>query len=90
MEEFPTPIAEAFTPIKRSKQELVEDFSRFIQEVNALEEILNKSGKENKQYHPFFGDITTKEWCRLIELHLWQHDKQREKIKNFLKIKNAG
>ena len=31
-----------------------------------------------------FGDISTKEWFSLIELHIWQHDKQREKIKMYL------
>lgn len=87
MEEFPKPIAEAFTPIKRDKKELVEDFSSFIKEVNDLQEILENSSKKDKHYHPMFGDINTKEWFALIELHIWQHDKQREKIKRYLKIK---
>ncbi len=84
MEEFPAPLVEAFTPIKRVKKELVEDFFSFIEEVNALEKILENSSNQNKQYHPMFGDITTKEWFALIELHIWQHDKQREKIKSYL------
>lgn len=85
MEEFPKPISEAFTPIKRSKDDLLRDFTFFIQEVNELEELLNSSNKNNKQYHPFFGDIQTKEWFALIELHIWQHDKQRHKIISYLK-----
>ena len=84
MEEFPKPLVEAFTPIKRTKNDLVKDFLSFIKEVNDLQEILEKSGKENKHYHPMFGDIHTKEWFSLIELHIWQHDKQREKIKKYL------
>lgn len=31
-----------------------------------------------------FGDISTKERFALIELHIWQHDKQKEKIKKYL------
>lgn len=84
MEEFPKPITEAFTPVKRSKEELIKDFSSFIKEVNNLESLLHSSNKDSKQYHPFFGDISTKEWFALIELHIWQHDKQRHQIKNFL------
>ena len=88
METFPKPIAETFTPVKRNKEELQADFTAFIQEVNALESILEKSDKNTKQYHPMFGDITTKEWFTLIELHIWQHDKQRAKIKAFLESRN--
>ena len=84
MEEFPKPLVEAFTPVKRDKNYLISDFLTFIKEVNDLQEILEKSTKENKHYHPMFGDINTKEWFSLIELHIWQHDKQREKIKIYL------
>jgi len=84
MENFPKPLVEAFTPIKRSKSELIKDFRLFIEEVNNLEEILDKSTKKNKQYHPLFGDISTKEWFALIELHIWQHDKQKKSIMEFL------
>ena len=84
MEEFPKPLVEAFTPKQRNKNELVDDFLAFIKEVNELQEILDNSSKENKHYHPMFGDINTKEWFSLIELHMWHHDKQREKIKRYL------
>jgi hypothetical protein len=84
MEEFPKPLVEAFTPVKRDKNDLVNDFLSFIQEVNDLQDILEKSKKKNQHYHPMFGDISTKEWFSLIELHIWQHDKQREKIKMYL------
>lgn len=84
MEEFPAPLVENFTPVKRSKNELVQDFTSFIQEVNDLEDLLDKSSKDNKHYHPMFGDISTKEWFALIELHIWQHDKQKKKIKEYL------
>ena len=84
MENFPTPLVEAFTPEKRSKSKLIKDFKLFIKEVNDLEEILIKSTKKNKQYHPMFGDINTKEWFALIELHIWQHDKQKKSILEFL------
>jgi len=84
MEKFPQPLVEAFTPEKRTKIDLLKDFKSFINEVNDLDEILKKSSKENKQYHPLFGDINTKEWFALIELHIWQHDKQKKKILNFL------
>ena len=84
MEEFPKPLVTDFTPVKRHKKELLADFSDFIKEVNDLEEILNNSTKKDKQYHPMFGDINTKEWFALIELHIWQHDKQKEKIKRYL------
>jgi hypothetical protein len=89
MEKFPKPIAEAFTPVKRKKAELQEDFTAFILEVNALEPILEKSDKNTKNYHPMFGDITTKEWFSLIELHIWQHDKQRTKIKAYLESRTS-
>ena len=84
MEEFPQPLVVDFTPTKRDKNELIEDFTAFIKEVNALEIILSESTKANKHYHPMFGDITTKEWFALIELHIWQHDKQKESIKEYI------
>jgi hypothetical protein len=84
MEGFPKPLVENFTPIKRDKDELVRDFLLFIKEVNDLQEILEKSSKENKQYHLMLGDINTKEWFSLIEFHIWLHDKQRNKIKKYL------
>ena len=84
MEEFPKPLVENFTPIKRDKDELIKDFLLFIKEVNELQEILEKSSKENKQYHIMLGDINTKEWFSLIEFHIWLHDKQRNKIKKYL------
>jgi len=84
MENFPQPITEAFTPVQRSKAALIQDFTFFIEEVNALEDVLNKSTNEHKQYHPFFGDINTKEWFALIELHIWQHDKQKIGIQKYL------
>jgi hypothetical protein len=89
MEEFPAPLVENFTPVKRSKTELIQDFSAFIQEVNDLEDLLNTSTKDNKQYHPMFGDISTKEWFALIELHMWQHDKQKNKIKKYLEANSS-
>jgi len=88
MEEFPKRLVELFTPIKRSKEDLLQDFKGFIKEVNELEDLLKKSTKKHKNYHPMFGDINTKEWFALIELHIWQHDKQKRKIKEFLKLNN--
>ena len=70
MEEFPKPLVEAFTPVKRDKNDLINDFLSFIQEVNDLQDILEKSRKKNQHYHPMFGDISTKEWFSLIELHI--------------------
>ena len=84
MEEFPKPLVEAFTPSKRVKNDLINDFLSFIKEVNELQDILEKSGKENKQYHYMFGDINTREWFSLIELHIWLHDKQKAKIKRYI------
>ena len=85
MEEFPSKIVELFTPVKREKQELVEDFTLFISEVKDLNELVLKSTSTNKQYHPMFGDINTKEWYYLIEFHMWQHNKQKEKITQYLR-----
>ncbi len=90
MEEFPAPLVEAFTPVTRKKNDLIEDFMSFIEEANMLNELLENSNKENKQYHPMFGDINTKEWFALIELHIWQHDKQKEKIMRYLEIKKMN
>ena len=84
METFPQPLVEAFTPQKRDKAELLQDFREFIDEVNNLEELLDQSTKKDKQYHPMFGDINTKEWFALIELHIWQHKKQKKGILEFL------
>jgi len=84
MEKFPKPLVENFTPIQRNKNELVDDFLAFIKEVNALQEIVDQSSRTHKHYHPMFGDINTKEWFALIELHLWHHDKQKKSIKNYV------
>ena len=59
MEKFPKQLVESFTPTKRDKRDLVKDFLSFIKEVNELQDILEKSGKEHKQYHFMFGDINT-------------------------------
>lgn len=83
MENFPAPLVEKFTPEKRSKAELIEDFQSFIEEVNKLESVLMKSTKYHKQYHPMFGDITTVEWFSLIGIHMVHHDVQRARIKRF-------
>lgn len=84
MQSFPAPLVKAFTPEKRTKADLIQDFELFIKEVNELKGILIASSKKNKHYHLMFGDINTKEWFSLIELHIWQHNKQKDKIKAFL------
>ncbi len=85
MEEFPERLVQLFSPEKRDKADLVEDFTSFIQEVKSLEASVLRSKKSDKQFHPMFGDINTKEWYYLIEFHLWQHNKQKEKIKDYLR-----
>lgn len=85
METFPQPLVSDFTPQKRQKSDLLQDFKLFIKEVNDLEPLLHQSTKLNKQYHPMFGDINTKEWFALIELHIWQHKKQKKRILEFLR-----
>ena len=60
LEKWPMPIVKAFTPLRRNKLDLIEDFSAFIKEVNSLESSLNQSTRKNKHYLPFFGDIATK------------------------------
>ena len=85
MEEFPDRLVTLFSPVKRPKPELLADFIAFIKEVKELEPSVAGSTFRNKQYHPMFGDISTKEWYYLIEFHMWQHNKQKEKIKHFLR-----
>ena len=85
LEKFPQDLIEKFTPVKRTKEDLLVDFNKFIQEVNDLKNKVSKSTGQNKQYHPLFGDITTKNWFALVEQHMWQHDKQMRKLKEFLK-----
>ena len=84
MESFPEWLIELFTPVQRTKEDLVIDFKNFIKEVNDLEEIIEGSSSKDKHYHPLFGDINTKEWFSLIEKHMWQHNKQLGKLKEFL------
>ena len=84
MESFPQPLVTAFTPQKRRKEDLLQDFRVFIEEINDLVPLLLQSTKKDKQYHPMFGDINTKEWFALIELHIWQHKKQKKSILSFL------
>jgi len=90
MEKFPQWMIDLFTPENRSKEDLLKDFKDFIKEVNDLEEILINSTSKNKNHHPLFGDINTKEWFSLIEQHMWQHDKQLRKLKEFLKMKEVN
>ena len=85
MEEFPARFVKLFSPEKREKEDLAEDFTSFIQEVKSLEDLVLKSENSNKQFHPMFGDINTKEWYYLVEFHMWQHNKQKEKIKDYLR-----
>lgn len=80
MQNFPAPIVEDFTPVKRSKKELIEDFKTFTREVNDLKETLMNTSKSDKNYHPMFGDINATEWFSLIEIHMAHHEVQRARI----------
>jgi hypothetical protein len=85
IQNFPNEFTRNFTPKKQTKADLIIDFKQFIKEVNDLEEILMNSSKKNKQYHPMFGNINTQEWFSLIELHMWHHDFQKNKINEYLR-----
>ena len=85
MQRFPAPLVTNFTPQKRTKEDLIKDFKTFIHEVNELENNVLKSSKNNKHYHPMFGDINTLEWFSLIEIHMSHHDIQKERIMKYLK-----
>ncbi len=80
MQKFPTPLVENFTPEKRDKAELLSDFRSFIEEVNALKAVLMETSKNDKNYHPMFGDINAKEWFTLIEIHMAHHEIQRTRL----------
>ncbi len=60
--------------------DLIQEFKFSIKQVNEFKEILDKKSTSDKDSPPMFGDINTKEWFRLIALHIWQHDKQNSKI----------
>lgn len=85
MEKFPEPLVKNFTPKKQNKSDLIKDFKLFIKEVNDLKEVLMNSSRKNKHYHPMFGDITTRDWIDIIEVHLSHHKRQKDRITNFLK-----
>jgi len=85
IQNFPDAFTKNFTPKNQDKTELITDFKQFIEEVNDLQEILKNSSKKNKQYHPMFGNINTQEWFSLIELHMWHHDFQKNKINEYLR-----
>ncbi len=89
IQNFPAPLMEDFTPKQLEKTELIKDFKLFITEVNDLQEILINSSKKNKQYHPMFGDINTHDWFSLIEMHMWHHDFQKDKIIKYLESQKA-
>lgn len=80
MEDFPAVLVENFTPQKRSKEDLIADFEEFIQEVNELHDPLTGSKSAQRHYHPMFGNISTKEWFSLIEIHMSHHEVQRKRI----------
>lgn len=84
MEDFPAALATAITPVKQNKAVLITDFKLFIKEVTNLKEELFLSTKKNKHYHPFFGDISSKEWFTLIGFHIMHHEKQKKRINEFL------
>ena len=52
MEEFPKHLIDLFTPVVRSKEDLLKDFKNFIQEVNELEAFLNKSTSNIQKASP--------------------------------------
>jgi len=85
MENFPAPLVKKFTPIKQHKSDLIKDFKLYIAEVNNLKELVLKSSKKNKHHHPMFGDINTVDWFTIIVFHLAHHEKQKDRIHNFLK-----
>lgn len=84
MEDFPAKLVEDFTPIKRKKSELLQDFKEFISEVNELKGILKNSTTSKKHYHPMFGDISTANWFSLVEIHMRHHDHQKLKLEEYL------
>lgn len=88
MESFPTKIMNDFTPTIKPKQELIEEFESFIEEVKSLESELLSSHSSIKYLHPLFGWINATEWFRLIEIHTRHHLPQRERIKNFILEQN--
>ena len=89
MEEFPEKLVNLFSPVKREKADLMVDFTSFIDEVKSLEQKVLNSNSKQRQYHPMFGDISTKEWYYLIEFHMWQHNKQKKKIMSILHTKRS-
>ena len=80
MEDFPAPLVQDFTPVQRPKEELLNDFNDFIEEVNALHTELSSAPKTARHYHPMFGDIHSGEWFSLIEIHMAHHEVQRRRI----------
>ena len=89
MEKFPKPLVEKLTPKKQNKIDLIKDFKLFIKEVNNLKQILIISSKQNKQYHPMFGDISTKDWLTIIIFHINHHEKQKIRINHFLESRQS-
>ena len=80
MQSFPPEIVTNFTPQKRKKQALIEDFNVFIEEVKDAWKLLENFDKNKKHYHPFFGMINAKEWYALVEIHMRHHIPQKKRL----------
>lgn len=90
MESFPTKLVNDFTPILKSKNELIEEFAQFIEEVSSLEKYIVASDSSKKHRHPLFGWINATEWFRLIEIHMAHHLPQRKRISAFVSSQIKG
>lgn len=85
MEQFPEDLVKKFTPELLSKKEVIQNFKKFIKDVETVGELIENSTKTDKTYHPMFGTISAKKWFRLVEIHMKHHDRQRYRIINGLK-----
>ncbi|NAS29510.1 hypothetical protein GTQ40_00860 [Flavobacteriaceae bacterium R38] len=79
---FPKEIILNFTPEKRAKQELIEDFNTFIAETRQYASFLDNYNSKAKNFHPFFGMIDAKDWFSLVEIHMRHHQPQKKRLES--------
>jgi len=82
---FPKDIILDFTPQKRAKEGLAEDFIKFIDEIKTHARSLNTYDKKSKNHHPFFGEINARDWFSLVEIHMRHHHPQKRRLEQLIK-----
>lgn len=81
------PASPQYTPQQpESKEQLIEGFSRVVEQMKHMESALSQAAGSSTVLHPGFGALNAAEWFQLVEMHYRHHLLQLERLKSELNI----